>query len=291
MAVDATARRELERRLQRMDSLVSELEALPDERARRSAVEAFRALLELHGESLARLLELAGPEVAARLAGDPVVGGLLLLHGLHPVPFEERVRRALDGVRPYLGSHGGGVRVLGLRDGVVRLRLEGSCDGCPSSTATIRYAIEQAVMEAAPDAAGIEVDGAAEPPPRPGFVPISSIGGPAARIEWCEVPTLEGLTPGVVLIKEVAGERLAFCIAGGERYAYHDRCPGCGATLQTARLEEAVLTCAACGLRFDVRLAGRGLDGGALHLEPVPLVVRAGALHVALPEGAPRSGR
>src|SRR5262249_54774038 len=106
-AEDVGARRELERRIARVDALVRELEGLPDERARRSAVEAFRALLDLHGEVLDRMLELAGPEVTDRLAGDPAVAGLLLLHGIHPVPFEDRVQRALDGVRPYLGSHGG----------------------------------------------------------------------------------------------------------------------------------------------------------------------------------------
>jgi Fe-S cluster biogenesis protein NfuA/nitrite reductase/ring-hydroxylating ferredoxin subunit len=284
------ARRELERRAERLDALVRELDALPDDRARRTAVEAFRALLDLHAAALERLLELAGPEDSARLAGDPAVGGMLLLHDLHPVPFEQRVQRALDGVRPYLGSHGGGVQVLDVREGVVRLLLEGSCHGCPSSTATVRYAIEQAIMEAAPDAAGIEVVGAAEPPPAAGFVPLTSIGGPAPRPEWAEVPGLEDLTPGTVLAMEVAGERIAFCLAAGERYAYRDRCPGCGAALEAARVDAAALACPGCGRRFDVCRAGRGLDDAALHLEPVPLVVRDGAVRVSLPSAPARVG-
>ncbi len=176
MTAHTAPARDFEREVQRVDSLVHELETLPDERARQSAVEAFRALLGLHGQVLERLLELAGPEVTDRLADDPAVGGLLLLHGLHPVPFERRVQRALDAVRPYLGSHGGGVQVLGVRDGVVRLRLEGTCHGCPSSTATLRYAIERAILEGAPDVMGIEVEGAAEPVPA-GFVPLAAIGG------------------------------------------------------------------------------------------------------------------
>lgn len=175
IGAEADAGRELERRVQRVDALVRELEALPDERARRTAVEAFRALLDLHGEALGRVLELAGGGAADALAADPVVGALLMLHGLHPVPLEQRVQRALDGVRPYLGSHGGGVEVLGVHDGVVRLRLEGTCHGCPSSTATLRSAIERAILEGAPDVAGIEVEGVVEPPPA-GFVPLASIG-------------------------------------------------------------------------------------------------------------------
>jgi Fe-S cluster biogenesis protein NfuA len=84
-----------------------------------------------------------------------------MLHGLHPVPLETRVRAALDDVRPYLESHGGNVELLSLEGGVARLRLEGSCSGCPSSTVTLKLAIEDAIYKAAPDIAGVEADGAA----------------------------------------------------------------------------------------------------------------------------------
>ena len=49
------------------------------------------------------------------MADDGVVGSLLLIHGLHPVPLEERVTGALDEVRPYMKSHGGDVELLGDR--------------------------------------------------------------------------------------------------------------------------------------------------------------------------------
>ena len=66
---------------------------------------------------------------------------------------------ALDQVRPYLGSHAGGVELLGVdAAGVVHLRLEGSCDGCPSSVQTVKLAIERAIEEAAPEVAGVEVE-------------------------------------------------------------------------------------------------------------------------------------
>jgi Fe-S cluster biogenesis protein NfuA len=95
-----------------------------------------------------------------RLAADDLVSALLALHGLHPRSVEERVNRALDEVRPYLGSHAGGVTLVGVDgDGVVRLRLEGSCDGCPSSLQTVRTAVEGAVADAAPEVTGVEVEG------------------------------------------------------------------------------------------------------------------------------------
>ena len=66
------------------------------------------------------------------------------------MPVRERVLGALDEVRPYLATHGGGVELLDVSDGVVRLRLEGSCNGCPSSALTLQSAVDEAIMRAAP---------------------------------------------------------------------------------------------------------------------------------------------
>lgn len=142
----------------RIETLVAAVEALPDPRARATARELVEAVLDLHKAGLARALEVA-PERKADLARDPAVAALLLLHGLHPDPLEVRVERALESVRPYLHGHGGDVRVLSTEDGVVRLALEGSCHGCPSSSETMRARIEGAVLDAAPDLAGLEVRG------------------------------------------------------------------------------------------------------------------------------------
>jgi len=94
---------------------------------------------------------------------DELVSHLLLVHDLHPVDVETRIRQALDGVRPYLGSHGGDVELLGVEDGVARVRLCGTCDGCPSSAVTLQNAIEAAILKAAPDVERIEAEGVAEP--------------------------------------------------------------------------------------------------------------------------------
>ncbi|RCG27393.1 NifU family protein [Sphaerisporangium album] len=103
-------------------------------------------------------------EVLRGLTADDVVSGLLVLHDLHPLGTEERVRAALDGVRPYLGLHEGGVELLGVDDGVVRLRLSGTCHGCASSRVTVNDAIERAVLGAAPEVYRVEVDGVADAP-------------------------------------------------------------------------------------------------------------------------------
>lgn len=277
---------------QRVSSLVQEVEAISDERGRSSAIAAIQALLELHADALARILELAGPEAAERVAQDPGLAALLVLHGVHPHSLEARVSGALERVRPYLESHGGGVELLGLDEGAVRLRLQGSCHGCPSSTATLRYAIEEALSEAAPEVERVDVEGVVEPPASPpGFVPLGTIGrAPAAdqasRAEWHEVAGLEALQPGRALTREIGGVPVAFCVLGATRYAYVDRCPGCGAGLEGTGVEGAALSCARCGRRYDVRGAGRGVDDPSLQLEPLPLLRRDGALRVGIPASA-----
>ena len=130
-----------------------------------AAEELVGLLVGLYGDGLTQIVTIlaeAGPDGAAlvaKLADDPLVESLLLLHGLHPLDVDARIQRALDRVRPYLGSHAGGVEYLGVVDGVARLKLEGSCSGCPSSTVTVQLAIEGAVRDAAPEVTDVVVEG------------------------------------------------------------------------------------------------------------------------------------
>ena len=153
-----------------------------------AAEELVRLLLGLYGDGLGHIMEAlaaegeAGRAVRDRLLADPLVESLLLLHDLHPLDVDTRIQRALDRVRPYLGSHAGGVQYLGVGpDGVARLRLEGSCHGCPSSTVTVRLAIEGAVEDAAPEVTEVVVEGMTDPPEPPllqiGRRPDAAAGG------------------------------------------------------------------------------------------------------------------
>ncbi len=60
-------------------------------------------------------------------------------------------------------SHGGDVELLGVEDGVARLRLAGSCHGCAASSSTLELAIKKALMETAPDLLDMDVEGEDEP--------------------------------------------------------------------------------------------------------------------------------
>src|SRR3954469_16491729 len=100
--------------------------------ARERAEELVRLVVDLYGAGLERLLDIAhecgrlDDELLDRLAADDLVASLLAVHGLHPYDLGTRVARALDSVRPYLGSHGGDVQLLDVTDdGTVRLRMLG----------------------------------------------------------------------------------------------------------------------------------------------------------------------
>lgn len=151
-------------KLHRLEALIHQAERLPDPAARAHAHEVVRALLDLHAAGLERLLDhvaeagAAGAAILDACAADDVTSGLLLLHDLHPLDLEDRVRQALERVGPSLGSHGG-VELLGVDDGVVRLRLDGGC-GCGSSAAAVRKVVEEALLARAPDVVAVEIEGA-----------------------------------------------------------------------------------------------------------------------------------
>ena len=165
--MEATNAREFEKRLSRMEELIAAIDQMPDPKMREQTRELVRTLLDLHAAGLERALDLvyesdaAGATLIDKLGEDKLVSNLLLLHGLHPLDLETRVRNALESVKPRLGLHGGSVELVGVTpDGGIKLRLEGNCHGCPSSRITLKSSIEEAIYAAAPDVTGMEVDGA-----------------------------------------------------------------------------------------------------------------------------------
>ena len=256
-------------------------------RDRETAEELVRLLIGMYGDALGRVvgsLREHDPALLDRLAADELIESLLLLHDLHPLDADTRIQRALDRVRPYLGSHAGGVTYLGFgADGVARLRLEGSCDGCPSSALTVKMAIEDTILNAAPEVTAVEVAGMTEPEP----APLLQIGRQppaewtAAHSGWETLPELGPPTGGPVAL-ELAGVPVVLCSVRGTLYAYRDSCAECGAALGEATLAGDELTCPACAHRFDVRLAGKSMSGGG-HLDPLPLLSDSHGTRIGLP--------
>jgi Fe-S cluster biogenesis protein NfuA/nitrite reductase/ring-hydroxylating ferredoxin subunit len=267
-------------------------------------------LTELYGAALQRIVAIAtgsDPALVERFAADDLVASLMLVHGLHPHGVARRIEDALDGVRPYLGSHGGDVTLLDVADDgtgeaaglTVRLRFAGSCKSCPSSAVTLEFAVEDAIRSAAPEVSTIEVV-AAEPDSMTdaGLISADSLMNrvrtrDGATGAWHPVPDIAQLEHGEVGGFLVAGVPILACRLDDELFAYHDRCGNCGESLAGAALHrpmgapvgEAVLRCPRCHAHFDAVHAGAGLDGAAehtSHLEPIPLLRRDGVWSVAV---------
>ena len=67
-----------------------------------------------------------------------------------------RIRHVLDQeIRPVVAMDGGDIVFSGFRNGIVELYMHGSCSGCPSSTATLKYGIETRLKELIPEVVGV----------------------------------------------------------------------------------------------------------------------------------------
>jgi Fe-S cluster biogenesis protein NfuA len=191
--------------VERVQDLLGSLDEIADPVAQARTQELVGAILELYGAGMERILGVldgagdAAAPIRQALIDDGVIASLLLIHGLYPVSLEERIGQALDSVRPFLHQHGGDVEILAVEQGVARLRLQGSCNGCPASAATLENALREAIDEAAPDLLGLEVEGVvgleeAEPAKAGGMtLPMVQVGAPAAPAsdlpQYTECPT------------------------------------------------------------------------------------------------------
>lgn len=68
----------------------------------------------------------------------------------------DRVEKAIQELRPRLQADGGDIELLGMVDGVVRVRLKGACAGCPMSTMTIKMGVERYLKQRIPEVVKVE---------------------------------------------------------------------------------------------------------------------------------------
>jgi Fe-S cluster biogenesis protein NfuA/nitrite reductase/ring-hydroxylating ferredoxin subunit len=292
----ALTARTLDGRMRHFETLLEQIHAAVDPATQAKVEEVIRLLMELHGAGLERMLEViweTGPVgqnlIQSVMAQDEVTSPLLLMHGLHPLSLETRVSQALEKVRPYMHSHGGDVQVVEIsNEGVIKLKLAGTCHGCPSSRVTLKFAVEKAILEAAPDAAQIVVTGEPEPGVVSGWDPMTKNLVPgnqgiiASGASWIEVTGLASMIQGRVRIHTVADIPVLFCQVEDSLYAYTSQCPKCTRELGQAKLAGSQLACPGCGHHFDIMRAGRDLDEPALQLAPFPLIREGAVVKIAL---------
>jgi hypothetical protein len=145
--------------LRRIDELVSALGHAADPVARETARELVETVLDVHGIGLARIMAVVaavpgGRELTGQLARDEQVKALLLLYGLHPDDPETRLRGAVTAIEPRLKAAGVAVVLGRVTANAASLRVIGDI----GRDAALRYEIEEAFTDAAPDLDEIAIE-------------------------------------------------------------------------------------------------------------------------------------
>jgi Thioredoxin-like proteins and domains len=273
---------ELNQQSQHIQELIEEIDSLASGDAKELMQECIREILNFYGHGLERILRIisngnnaAAKEIYNNLIDDSFLSGLLLIHDLHPLDLRTRLHLALEKVKPYMDSHGGSVEIVSLENGVAKLKLSGSCKGCPSSSSTLELGIKQAIEEHCPDLVELEVEGAAVPA-RPGTSSGKETG-------WKVIQGVDALPDGAMKALEISGIPVVVCRFNQQLYAYRNFCPACERTFSNGTFTERIIGCQ-LGHRYDVQQAGKCTDDENIHLDPFPLIQEEGVIKVAVGE-------
>jgi Fe-S cluster biogenesis protein NfuA len=170
---------EFQAHAEQVERMVQRVNELKDDDARATALELMQSLMDMHGAALSRIVEVlqdsgdGGRNALASLGSDPLICGMWVLYGVHPLSLDQRVRRAIEKVRPQVHKQGGTVELIDASDTVVRVSITSTGNGCHSSPDALKSAVEQAIREAAPEVIDFIAEGV--PTSTAGFIPVTMI--------------------------------------------------------------------------------------------------------------------
>ena len=173
--------------MQRIGGLVQEIESIADPAVRATTKDLMQSLMDLHGAALEKALDIVaeagepGMGIIDRLGRDSLVSSVLILYGLHPEDLETRVVKAVEKIRSQLRKQGCEVELLGVNDGVIRVRVDTGSHTCGSTGKTVQATLEGAIYDAAPDLTSLIVEGFEEKPSA-GFVALDKLMGSSAAM-------------------------------------------------------------------------------------------------------------
>lgn len=261
---------------------LAELDPLP----RQIVKDHLTAVDELHREALRTLVRALraderGKELLFALVEEPVVHMVLAMHGIirgaDPLTVAEA---ALAAIRPGIALHGGDVQLSHIADGVAYVRLSGACNGCSMASVTMRDGVEQALKEALPSLAAVEV---LPNDPEPVAEPASR---PPAQHGWFETFPARRIKPGTLeafSLRPDEGEPVEVIVvnAAGQLAAYVNACAHQGMPLDNALVDgdEGTITCRWHGFCFD-STNGECLTMPGAQLEQLPLRIDGGHVWV-----------
>lgn len=151
----------LEKALRRIEELTSALYQVAEGGGREAARELLEVVLDLHGLGLARIVAILaaaenGSELTRRVVADPYACAVMLLHGLHPLGAEERLREAIALMEPQWGERGFMVDLISAGAVAAHVRIHKNGSGEPAEQ--LQREVESILVEAAPDLDDIVVE-------------------------------------------------------------------------------------------------------------------------------------
>ena len=173
----------------------------PDAKVGERVAELLDWIDAVHRDGLGRMIEMTrawrGEIFLESLARDELVGTMLNAYGLGEGLDDEaeaEVQKAVDAamaeIKPLVESHGGDIEVVSVIDGVVSVRMHGTCNGCASSSATLTYGLEAALKTHWPNFRRLEeVDAPAEVNPE--TADLECVTAPASPIPEPQGPLLQ----------------------------------------------------------------------------------------------------
>ena len=271
-------------------------------------LEVLVGTLERDGDERALLLlqlmdAIHRPALEQILAGkleDAEAAAVLAMYDLVPLDDVMQVEEALDEIRPYIESHGGGLELLDVEGGIVHVVMSGSCHGCAASAMTLKRGVETKLRERIPwfeDIVAHDPEGAVEDD-GPVVLPLLQIeplrsptdgakltpNATLKRPVFVDVGALADLPPGEMKKAQVDDKEILVLNIEGEPYAFHNICPVDGRNpLDGGRITGTVLVCPWHNCAYDARSGKRADDEpGAASLSVVPIAVSPeGILRVA----------
>nr|MBA3307025.1 NifU family protein [Thermoleophilaceae bacterium] len=270
------------------DQAIAELNTLIDT-LERDGDERALMLLQLIDAVHRPGLEL----IAADERDHPVAQALLAMYDLAPLDDHTEVEEALDEIRPYIESHGGGLKLLDVEEGVVHVEMSGACNGCAGSAITLRRGVEEILRERyegfkevvahEPEGAEAQNGNGAAGPKLLQIEGLSKVEGLRKPV-FEQVAQLADLSPGELTAVEVDGKSILLVNVDNEVYAFWNVCPvDDRSPLDGGRLAGTALVCPWHNCAYDGR-SGKRVDDRPQDpgLAVLPVAIRDGAVEVAV---------
>ncbi|MED4904671.1 NifU family protein [Parageobacillus thermoglucosidasius] len=260
---------------ERVDRVLDSIKGLPED-ARMKAMELKKAIEAFHEHALRKLVRTfreteEGKELLLKAVEDPSIYAMFLLHGIIKQDLLTRVAAALEEVRPYMRSHGGGVELVEVEGKTAYVRLQGACSGCSLSAVTLKNGVEEAIKARVPE---IEHVVMVEEEVASGYLPFHAMNdtGNSEQNGWVQGPSVSELEEVRPVRFSHEDHDILLVRMDGKVMAFRNQCPHMGMPLDGGMTDGAVITCPWHGFRFDLS-TGECMTAPHVQLEPFPVRV------------------